>query len=189
MKHLFLTLAFFASTLGFAEIPFTIEEEARFSNIENMTGAVTFSRSAGTSSLVDYSTSGDGSFPILVAIVNANYSQMAAASNVVFAWSVPANALIANCHYEVNTTFQSSGDNATIGFQVEVADDIVAAAAISSGTTWDATGAAVLGVPDFATVGDWVKMGASAKDLVAARGVEALTAGDLILYCMYFQGE
>lgn len=189
-KLLTLTTLLLTVVAGAADAPFIPEVDARFKKIENMTGDVTFNKNTGVSSLVDFATSGDGVYPLMTAVLEINYASIAAATNAVVSWNIPGNAIITNCFYEVTETFTSSSDAATIGFQVEGANDIVAAAAISSGTTWDATGKPVQGVPDWATVADQVKMSGTAKDLVVVRGGgEVLTAGNVILYCQYVQGE
>jgi hypothetical protein len=171
---LFLTLTILLSTLGnAAPAPFLPEVHDRFLQLENT-----------------FTVSGSGIYPMKSAILEINYSEIAAASNVTYKWGIPANALIVNCFYEVTETFTSSSDAATIGFQIEDGNDIVAASAISTGTGWDATGLPVLGVPDFATVADAVKLTSPVKDLVVVRGgAEVLTAGNVILYCQYFEGK
>jgi hypothetical protein len=137
----------------------------------------------------NFVASGDGVYPGKIAILNINYADIAAASNAVISWNIPANAVITNCFYKVSETFTSSSDAATIGFQVEGTGDIVATAAISTGTTWDDTGEVVQGVPDWATVADYVHMAATAKDLVVVRGGgQVLTAGNVALYCQYVDG-
>lgn len=169
--------------------PFLPEECARFDKIESMTGDVTFTASTGVSSFVEYSDSGDGSFPMRVAMVDIGYATVAASSDKVIYWNIPANAIIKDCWYEVVTTFTSATDAATIGFNV-ANSSIVDATAISSGTTWDATGAPVQAIPDWATVAHQIKMPGTAYDLLVQRGGgEVLTAGEVILYCVYVEGE
>jgi hypothetical protein len=95
-----------------------------------------------------------------------------------------------NCFYEVTETFTSENSDAgQLSLSIEASGDVVADTAISTGTTFDATGAPVQGVPDWGTVGDAIKMAAVAKGLIVHPSVAALTAGNMLVYCQYVEGE
>jgi len=88
---------------------------------------------------------------------------------------IPSGYVPISYMYYVNTTFTSATDAATIALGVETddTDALKAATAISSGTTWDATGAPIVAAPAAG-----VKT-ADERSLVAVIAVEALTAGVL----------
>ena len=54
--------------------------------------------------------------------------------------TIPDNAMVVKCWYEVTTTFSGDGDDSSlISIGIEDQDnDVVAAAAIKTGTPWDA---------------------------------------------------
>lgn len=156
--------------------PYHPKEHARFLALENAT--------------TSYAVSGDGSFPMKVSIVDINYSEIdTVGETIVYALDIPANAVIPNCFYDVITTFTSEASDAgTIALGIAASADVQASTAISAGgNVWDE--GLHQGVPDWATAGDWIKMPATAKDLAVDRGVATLTAGDMIVYCQYFDGE
>ena len=114
---------------------------------------------------------------------------------------IPDNAIITNAFYEVNTTFTSSTDGATIAIMTEGAGDVKAGIAISDATNvWDAGIHA--GLPgNFALDGNALTAIAMAaaksasyikvdgqEEVTFTVGVEALTAGKLTLYIEYVVG-
>jgi hypothetical protein len=116
---------------------------------------------------------------------------------------IPDNAIITSAFYEVNTTFTSATDTATIAIMVEGAGDVVAALAINDGTNiWDAgvhgtiVGAPTLGADsshDTAievgalTAASFIKV-ADAEEVTFTVGTDVLTAGKLTLYLEYVTG-
>lgn len=105
--------------------------------------------------------------------------------------TVPAGFIIQNAFYIVNATCTSSTDAGTLGIGVETltagSEDLVNAAAISTGTTWDASGSPVQMIPDFATVGDQIVV--SANSVIRFNtAVEAFTAGKISVFVQGVQG-
>ena len=100
-----------------------------------------------------------------------------------FGDSIPDNARVTRSWYEVLTTFTSptGPDNATISLGVETDDvaGITAAVAINVGTPWDA--GLNDGIQDGALANFGEKTTAEGRRLEAVVGVEALTAGVLVL--------
>lgn len=101
--------------------------------------------------------------------------------------TIPEGAIITNAWYNVNTTFKSATDAATIAIGVETDDatGIVAAVAISNGgNPW---GAGVhQAVPDIATVADYTNIATAERRIIyTLAGAENLTAGELHLHIMY----
>ncbi len=97
---------------------------------------------------------------------------------------IPANHVIVNAWYKVQTTFASPTgvDNGTLAISVVAANDIFTATAINSGTTWDAAGM-ILGVPDFATVSDF-KTTTADSYVTFTTATDAITAGKVSVYLM-----
>jgi len=130
----------------------------------------------------------------------ANTTQAAHPSGVF----IPDNAIITNAFYEVNTTFTSAADTATIAIHVEGANDLVSALAINDGTNiWDAglhgtlATAPALGV-DAAhdTAVEVIALYAAimvktdgVEDVTFTVGTQALATGKLTLYIEYVMGE
>lgn len=96
---------------------------------------------------------------------------------------IPANHVVVNASYKVVTTATSPTgvDNGTLAISLEAANDLVSAAAISTGTTWDATGAAVMCIPDLATVADY-KTTTADRELTFTTATDAWSAGELNVY-------
>lgn len=94
---------------------------------------------------------------------------------------LPAGALIMNVAIYVNTAVTSAG-SATIDLNAEAANDCAVAIAKASLTL----GATVLGIPDFATVADYVRTTAE-RTLSISINTAALTAGKLTVLFMYVQ--
>lgn len=96
---------------------------------------------------------------------------------------LPPKSRVWDGYYEVITTFTSSTDAATISFDINT-DDVAglkAATAISTGTTYDATGAAVQIIPD-GTITNISEKTTAARNLQYTVATETLTAGELILF-------
>jgi len=95
---------------------------------------------------------------------------------------IPSGHVIVNASYKVITTFASPTgvDNGTLAISVEGANDIFTATAINSGTTWDDAGM-ILGVPDLATVGDYVTTTAD-RNITFTTATDAITAGKVRVY-------
>lgn len=94
--------------------------------------------------------------------------------------TIPKGASITRCVYKVLTTFTSATDAGTIALHCVAANDIVSAAAISTGTTWDAS-IPIVCVPVTATLSTWLHTTAD-SEITATVAVEALTAGKLVLF-------
>lgn len=113
---------------------------------------------------------------------------------------IPNKAIITRAWYDVVTTFTSATDAATIALNVQSANDIVSAIAISDATNvWDAgIRGTKIGFPNFGAdaahdsqvevaalfAGSYVKMTAE-RELTATVAGEALTAGKLVLFVEY----
>ncbi len=99
--------------------------------------------------------------------------------------TLPDNAVLWDSCVDVTTTFTSpTTDDATVAIVVG-ANDIVAAAAIDTGTPWDAGLRA--GVP-VGTVATAIKIdGALALSVVIA--IEDITAGAFVVTLIYFVGD
>lgn len=116
---------------------------------------------------------------------------------------VPDNAIVTRCFYEVNTTFTSASDTATIAIMIEGANDVVSAIAINDGTNpWDAgihgtiVGSPTLGAD--AAHDTAIEVGAliaasfikvdGQEEVTFTVGTDVLTAGKLTLYIEYVMG-
>lgn len=116
---------------------------------------------------------------------------------------IPDDAIITGFFYEVNTTFTSATDAATVAFHVEGAGDLLAAIAISDATNMLDAGihAGKPGLPNLGAdaahdsqvevaalvAATYVKTTA-ARLITATVAVEALTAGKATLFVEYVQG-
>lgn len=100
---------------------------------------------------------------------------------------LPANAIICGGVVDVVKTFTSENDTATIAISVAQANDIVAAKAIGAeGDVWDAGLHAI--IPKANTPeSTGIKLTAE-KAITVSVGVEALTAGKLVIYLDYYEG-
>lgn len=100
---------------------------------------------------------------------------------------LPANAIICGGVVDVVKTFTSENDTATIAISVAQANDIVAAKAIGAeGDPWDAGLHAI--IPKANTPeSTGIKLTAE-KAITVSVGVEALTAGKLVIYLDYYEG-
>lgn len=96
---------------------------------------------------------------------------------------LPAGAIVKRAFYVTRNTLTSATDAATLALQIEGADDLVAAVAISDGANpWDA-GAPKACIPDD-TVPNFIVTTAE-RELTAVIAVEDLTAGKVDLYVEY----
>lgn len=95
---------------------------------------------------------------------------------------IPANHVIVNASYKVQTTATSptGADNGTLAISIEGANDLVSAAAISTGTTWDAAGM-IMCIPDIATVSDY-KTTTVDRQITWTTATDAWSAGKITLY-------
>ena len=96
--------------------------------------------------------------------------------------SIPAGGIVKRVFYVVRTTFVSATDAATIALSIEAADDLVAAAAISVGTAFDAA-APVATIADNAEANFIVAT--VERELTLTVAVEVLTAGKMDVYVEY----
>lgn len=100
---------------------------------------------------------------------------------------LPANSIIVGGVVDVVKTFASDTDAATIALSVAEANDIVAAVAISNeGDPWDAGLQAI--IPKANTPESTGIKLAEEKAITVTVGVEALTAGKLVVYLDYYEG-
>lgn len=101
------------------------------------------------------------------------------AGNVI---QIPDNSFVWDGFYEVTTTFTSATDAATIalGIATNDVDGLKAAAAISTGTTYDAAAPKAI-IQDGTVTNQSVKTTA-ARNLQYAVAIEALTAGVMYVY-------
>lgn len=97
---------------------------------------------------------------------------------------IPKNAVVTRAVYKVLTTFTSATDAATIAISIVGANDVVSAAAISTGTTWDAS-TPVLGIPVTATANTWLTTTVDSP-VTFTVAVEALTAGKMVVWLEWF---
>lgn len=108
---------------------------------------------------------------------------------------LPANAVITQAFFDIDTTFTSAADTATIGVGVTGSVDLFdAAVAINDGANaWDAG----LRAADEPTnqddecpgpdaIADFYPVGASSVDVIVTTAVQALTAGKFSLYVEYY---
>ncbi len=104
---------------------------------------------------------------------------------------IPDNALVLYGIVEILETFTDGViDAATIALSVEGANDLITATAISSGTFWDAIKAKAV-VPDalrIAGIATSIKLSA-ARQVTATVGGVALTAGKLVGWLFYVEGD
>ena len=88
--------------------------------------------------------------------------------------AIPKGATVIGGHYKVDTTATSASDAGTMSLGIEAAADLMAATAISTGTTWDAATPVLL--PNGAK--DTVLLTAD-RQVSAVIGAEVWTAGKL----------
>lgn len=136
----------------------------------------------------DTQKEGDGQF-VRAAVADYDFAVDGGAIGAIPIGNVlPDNAIILGGFVEVETTFTSATDAATVALSIATADDLVAAVAISNaGNPWDAGRQAI--VPKFNTPESTsVKLtAANAVDLTIA--VEALTAGKAHVVLFYMLGH
>ena len=94
---------------------------------------------------------------------------------------IPKNSVVKFAAYKVLTTFTSATDAATIAIHVVAANDVVSAAAISTGTTWDAASIPIETIPKVETSTTWLVTTADSYPTFTV-AVEALTAGKMIVW-------
>jgi hypothetical protein len=116
---------------------------------------------------------------------------------------LPIGAIITRAWYQVKTTFTSAASTATIALSIAAANDVVSAIAINDGSNpWNSGNHAGLpGSYAEATVsgdsailaaarlaGSFIGALSAEKEITATVGVQALTAGKLIIFVEYVQG-
>jgi hypothetical protein len=87
---------------------------------------------------------------------------------------IPSGAKVIGGFYEVDTTATSSSDAGTLSLGINAAADLMAATAISTGTTWDAAGPVLLPL----STKDTVLLTAD-RQVTGVIGAEVWTAGKL----------
>ncbi len=95
---------------------------------------------------------------------------------------IPAKAVVKFAAYKVLTTFtDGDDDDATIAISVVGANDVVSAAAISTGTTWDAASIPIETIPKVETSTTWLvtSVPSAVTFTVAA---DTLTAGKMVVW-------
>lgn len=97
--------------------------------------------------------------------------------------TIPTGSSITRCVYKVLTTFTSATDAGQIALKCVAANDIVSAAAISTGTTWDAS-IPIVCIPVTATLSTWLHTTVD-SEITATVSVEVLTAGKLVLFVQW----
>jgi len=104
--------------------------------------------------------------------------------------TLPDNATVTRSLYRVITTCTSATDAGTmsVGFPTDGPADIVTATAISTGTTWDATGDYVDGNQD-GTLANFTAELTDARELSVTIAGEAFTAGKVLFYGDYVIAE
>jgi len=108
-----------------------------------------------------------------------------ATSSIGLGVTLPDNAIVTRAWYEVITTLESSGDNATIAITIPTDDvaGIVAATAIDAGgDVWDA---GIHEAIQDGTAAAFSEKTTAARELTVTIGVEAVTAGAFVLFCEY----
>ncbi len=99
--------------------------------------------------------------------------------------TVPKGCSVTRCIYKVLTTFTSpTTDDATIALHLVAANDVISAVSIDTGTTWDAS-IPIVCIPVTATLSTWLHTTVD-SEFTATVGVEALTAGKLVLFAEWF---
>lgn len=122
-------------------------------------------------------------------VVHVDYTDIEAQSNVLFGPTFPDNTIVTRMFYEVDATFKSGTDAATIGigFATDDAAGLVATAAISAvGDIWDA--GYHDGIQNGAASNFGTKLTAARKLQFIRAGGEDLTAGSMTLYVEYVVG-
>ena len=103
--------------------------------------------------------------------------------------TIPDNAIITRCWYDVVTTFAGDGDDSsTIAVHVEGADDMVAAVAIQTGTPFDA--GLQEGIPQGDNPATYVKT-TGAKNVTVTVAIVAsdtlLASGSMVIFIEYMK--
>jgi hypothetical protein len=105
--------------------------------------------------------------------------------------ALPDNALVLYGIVEILETFTDGiDDSGTMALHVEGANDLITATAISSGTFWDAVKTKAV-VPDalrLAGIATAIKLSA-ARQITMTVAVRAVTAGKLVGWLFYVEGE
>jgi len=103
--------------------------------------------------------------------------------------TIPDNAIITRCWYDVVTTFTGNGDDSsTIAISTEGANDMVTAVAIQTGTPFDA--GMQEGIPQTDDPSTYVKMTSANNVTVTVAIVSTdtlLSAGSMVIFIEYVQ--
>lgn len=190
-----------ASVNGNTDTTYRIFDPARMLNVKKSGSAVEFDYVTATG--FSHYVTAALTLESLIASINAasipgtktlicrfGYSTGAAvgAHNIVDllgnAVTLPDNTRIWDGYYEVQTTFTSAADSATISLDIAT-DDVAglkAATAISTGTTWDkvGTGTPVAIIP-VGTIATQSEKTTAARNLTYTVAVQDLTAGNCLL--------
>jgi hypothetical protein len=100
---------------------------------------------------------------------------------------LPDNARVIKSWYEVLTTCTSGGGDAgtmSVDIPTDDAAGLFAATAISTGTTWDATGAAVDMIQDGAAA-NFSEVTTAARQITVTIATQAFTAGKILFFFEY----
>jgi hypothetical protein len=109
-----------------------------------------------------------------------------AISTIALGTSLPDNAIVRYCYYDVLTTLTSSTDAATMAINIPTDGDLQAAIAISDGTNPYDAGLIECDTKgtDMSDPSTFIKTTA-ARDVSVVIAVEAVTAGKFVLYLVY----
>jgi hypothetical protein len=169
----------------------TFSPDVTFSGTVNISGAVTIPDGSITAAMLADPLAGlaDGLGMLRVARATYNPSATTGMRTVApygLGVTIPDKSIILGGFYQVNTTFTSAADSATIALSANSANDLVTAVAISDGTNpWDAGLHVIIPVIDDLTKAIPLT---AARELTATVAVQALTAGKLTLFVYYVQG-
>jgi hypothetical protein len=162
----------------------------------NSAAAIAYSKLSLTGSVVSGDLSNTAG-ALKLAVRNVTAAQLVAAGTgvpSVAGPTVPDNAIVIKAFYEVVTTFAGDGDDTSeISIGIEDQDnDLAAAAAIKTGTDWDATGAVVDCIPaDIDDVTKYVKL-TEARQIAVTLDIistdTTLTQGEMNVFVLYIVG-
>ena len=149
------------------------------------TGAITVAAGAIDEAMLAV-ISADGLQAMRIARATYDFSvDGGAVSDIGLRVTLPDNAIVTRAWYEVITTLESIGDDATIALTIHHDDvaGIVAATAINAGgDIWDAGNYDCI---QDGTTAAYSEKCTAARELIATIGVEAVTAGKFVLFCEY----
>jgi hypothetical protein len=162
----------------------------------NASAAIDYSKLNLTGNLVAADFSAD-SGALRLAAHTVTAAQLVAAGTgvpVVSGGVIPDNSVIVKAWYEVKTTFAGDGDDSsTLSIGIEDQDvDLVGAAAIKTGTPWDATGVVIETLAsDIDDPSTFIKTTAARQIAVTLDILTTdvtLTQGEMTVTCLYIPG-